>query len=178
MRRRVGLLLLTLLIICASGALACGDKFVVFGQGVRFQRAYAATHPASILVYLKPGSRWTSPESRDRLLTVLRMVGHHPQAVSTVDELQAAMGTGTFDVVLTEFSTLPATTQIVSAARSRATIIPMVFEPAPPQLAELERQNTCTVQVSKRSHELLTVINDVMALRLKGVGEACQRKKA
>ena len=176
--RKLGVLLLIVALNSAATLFACGDKFVVFGQGVRFQRAYAATHPASILVYLKPGSRWTTPENRDRLLSVLRMVGHHPQAVSTVEELQAATATGTFDVLLTEFSTLPAATQAAAMSKKHPTIIPMAFEPTRAELEGFEKQNSCTVAVSKRSHELLTVINDVMASRIKGTGESCQRKRA
>src|SRR5205085_1738780 len=97
MRSRV-LCLVGLLVVSSSNLLACGDKFVVFGQGVRFQRAYAAAHPANILVYLKPGSKWTTPENRERLLTVLRLVGHRPQAVTTLDEFQAAVATSNYDV--------------------------------------------------------------------------------
>src|ERR1700737_769798 len=127
--RKLGVLVLIVALNSVATLLACGDKFVVFGQGVRFQRAYAATHPGSILVFLKPGSRWTTPENRDRLLTVLRMVGHHPQAVTTVEELQAATATGTFDVLLAEFSTLPAATQAAAMSKKHPTIIPMAFEP-------------------------------------------------
>src|SRR5438045_9314277 len=100
--RRAGVCLFVFAIGSAASVFACGDKYVVFGQGVRFQRAYAATHPASILVYLKPGTRWATPENRDRPLGVLRMVGHRPQAVSTIAEAQAAMATKQFDILLAE----------------------------------------------------------------------------
>jgi hypothetical protein len=176
--RRLAVCLLAFGIVSSSNVLACGDKFVVFGQGVRFQRAYAAAHPANILVYLKPGSKWTTPENRDRLLMVLRMVGHRPQAVSTLDELQAAIATGNYDVVLTELSTVSTATEAIASAKMRPTVIPMVFEPSREELKQIERQNSCTVAVTRRSHELLTVINDVMGQRIKGVTEACQRKRA
>lgn len=176
--RRISVLLLVLVAVDASRALACGDKFVVFGQGVRFQRAYAAAHPASIVVYLKPGSGWNSPESRDRLLTVLRMVGHHPQAVSTVEELKAAMTERKFDIVLTEFGTLEPAAKTVAEAKVQAVVIPMAFDPSRTELEKLEQQNSCVVAVSKRSHELLTVINDVMTARVKGLTETCKRKRA
>ena len=170
--------LVGLFLIASSNTLACGDKFVVFGQGVRFQRAYAAAHPANILVYLKSDSKWASPENRERLLTVLRMVGHRPQAVTTLDEFQAAIATSNYDVVLTELGSLPVANETVAAAKVRPTVVPMVFEPSRSELKEIERQNSCTVAVSRRSHELLSVINDVMSQRSKGVTEACQRKHA
>ena len=170
--------LVGLLVLSSSDVLACGDKFVVFGQGVRFQRAYAAAHPANILVYLKPDSKWASPENRERLLTVLRMVGHRPQAVTTLDEFQAAIATSNYDVVLTELSSVQVANETVAAAKVRPTVVPMVFEPTRAELKEIERQNSCTVAVSRRSHELLSVINDVMGQRTKGITEACQRKRA
>jgi hypothetical protein len=165
-------------IVSSSNVLACGDKFVVFGQGVRFQRAYAAAHPANILVYLKPGSKWTTPENRERLLMVLRMVGHRPQAVSTIGEMQAALAAGQFDILLTEFSAVAPATETIAGAGVRPTVIPMVFDPSREELKKIETQNSCAVAVTKRSHELLTVINDAMGQRLKGVNQGCQRKRA
>ena len=35
-------------------AQACGDKFLLLGRGVKFQRAYAAIYPASIVIYAQP----------------------------------------------------------------------------------------------------------------------------
>ena len=46
--------LLTTLSLGAPVLWACGDKFMLVGRGVRFQRAYAAIHPASILILLPP----------------------------------------------------------------------------------------------------------------------------
>lgn len=159
-----------------ANGFACGDKYVVLGRGVRFQRAYAASLPASILVYAPPAAKWASGDTRERLLSTLRLVGHRPDAVSTADELDAALRTGRYDVVLTDFTTLTETSRIGAAAATHPTVIPVVFDPSRGQLAEIEKQNSCVVQFSKRSHELLTIINIVMEERAKGVKEACQRK--
>jgi len=174
--RSIALCVLTVL-VAASGN-ACGDKFVVFGQGVRFQRAYAAAHPANILVYLTRDSKWATTDNRERLLSVLRLVGHRPYAVTTADELQAAIATSNYDVILTELTSVGFVNETIAGAKARPTIVPMVFEPTREQMKEIEKQNSCTVAVSRRSHELLTVINDVMGQRSKGITEACQRKHA
>ena len=176
--RRIVFYLMAFGILSGSGAFACGDKYVVLGHGVRFQRAYAASHPASILVYLKTGSKWSAPENRERLLTALRMVGHHPEAVTTIDELRAAVSTNKYDIVLTEFADLAQAAENVSGATTRPTLVPMVFEPSRQEMAKIELENRCAVQVTKRSHELLSVINTVMDQRGKGIIEACQRKRA
>ncbi len=178
MMRRLGLLLLVACFLPVFKGFACGDKYVVFGQGVRFQRAYAAAHPAAILVYLSPRSKWSAPENRERLLTVLRMVGHHPEAVTTIDELRAAAGTNKYDLVLTEFADFAQASESVATATRRPSVVPMVFEPSREEMSRIEQENRCAVQVTKRSHELLTTINTVMEQRSKGIIEACQRKRA
>ena len=68
--------------------------------------------------------------------------------------------------------------ETIAGAKVRPTVVPMVFDPSREELKEIERQNSCTVAVTRRSHELLTVINDVMGQRIKGITEACQRKHA
>lgn len=176
--RRIGLSLLLLACGFAGDAGACGDKYVVFGQGVRFQRAYAATHPASILVYLKAGTRAATAENRDRLLGVLRMVGHRPQAVSTMSEAQTAIATGQFDILMAEPDDATSLADSVVKSTAHPTVVPLLFDPTKEQIVAIEKQNTCAVQVSKRNHELLTVLNDIMGQRTKGITAACQRKRA
>lgn len=176
--RRFGISLFMIGVLSSPHVFACGDKYVVLGQGVRFQRAYAANHPAAILIYLRPGSKWATDQNRERLLTVLRMVGHRPDAVATLDEMQAALSTNKYDIVLTEFATADQAVGPVGDAKTRPTVVPIVFDPTRAEMAQIEKQNNCTVQVSKRNHELLTVINTVMDQRIKGITEGCRRKSA
>lgn len=167
-----------LVALTASNGFGCGDKFVVFGRGVRFQRAYAAAHPAAILVYSSRSSRIAAAEDRDRLLSVLRLVGHRPHAVTTEEELLAALKSGEFDIVLMDVSESEGVSEKVTHASSRPTIVPLLFNPTREELATIERQNSCAVQFTKRSHELLLVIDDVMKQRLQGASAVCQRKRA
>jgi hypothetical protein len=175
--RRIAAFALASAICLTSDALACGDKYVILGQGVRFQRAYAAAHPANILLFLKSGSKWSAQENRERLVTVLRLVGHHPDTVATIGELQAALGTNKYDVILTEFGTEADVTAVARDSSVHPTVVPVVLDPTRDQMKQLQVNDACAVQLSKRSHELLTVINVVMEQRSKGVTEACERKR-
>ena len=53
-------------------ALACGDKFLLLGRSLRYEEAYAAKHPASVLLYsiprraLRPSIPKSSSSSRKR----------------------------------------------------------------------------------------------------------------
>jgi hypothetical protein len=55
---------------------ACGDKFLLVGRGVRFQKAYAAIHPASILIVVPPKVVKNAAVRDGRLMTALKMAGH------------------------------------------------------------------------------------------------------
>ena len=157
-------------VVASPAALACGDKFVAFGQGVRLQRIYAAEHPAAILIYVRPESPLGQPANRDRLTGLLRLAGHRPQVVSTLAELQGAAATGEYDLVLTE----PADAQSVRDVAKSATVVQILWEPKREQIDQLE----CAAAVSKRSHDLLLVVNDVMEQRHKGVANvSCKRSR-
>ena len=157
-----------------SSVLACGDKFVAFGHGVRLQRIYAAEHPAAILVYLPAGSPLAEPANRDRLSGLLRLAGHRPQVVSSVDEMKGAAATGEFDLILAQ----PADATAARDAAKSAAVIQLLWQPSREDLDRLDQRNECAAPVSKRNHELLFVINDVMEQRHKGVASvSCQRKR-
>jgi len=177
MRRVMSLLLL----VAAAGApktFACGDKFVAFGQGIRFQLIYAAAHPGAILVYLQPGSTLAQPANRDRLVGILRLVGHRPQIVSAPEELLAAVTTGEFDIILTEPAEMMSVAESISAARIAPTVVQLLWEPTRQVLNNIDQQDKCTVAVTKRSHELLIVVNDVMDQRHnRAPSISCQRKR-
>lgn len=169
MKRIAWVLVLTSAAI-APNALGCGDKFVAFGQGIRLQRIYASAHPGAILVYLTPESPLALSANRDRLVNLLRLAGHRPQVVSTRDELRGAAATGEFDIVLTQ----PSEVASVRDAVKSATIVQLLWEPTREELARVE----CAAPVSKRNHELLMVVNDVMEQRHEGVAPvSCPRKR-
>ena len=158
-------------------AVACGDKYVILGQGVRFERAYAAARPATILVYIPASAKLAAPQYRERLITALRLVGHRADAVSTSDELHSAVGANRYDLILTELGTEAELAALARDAQRHPTVIPIVVDPTRDQLRKLHQRDDCVAQFSKQSHELLTTINHVMERREKGVTDACERKR-
>src|SRR5262245_14651920 len=93
---------LTLVASRSQTVSACGDKFVVVGRGVRFDQAYAAIHPASILIVL-PTKNVKSAAVRDsRLLIALKMAGHHVEVVQQQANLAAALGRSRRDIIIVE----------------------------------------------------------------------------
>src|SRR5258707_2934578 len=81
---------------------ACGDKFLMVGRGVRFQRAYAAIHPASILIVLPPKSVKSAAVRDSRLHTALKMAGHSVEVVQPVRLDDAMLRHARYGIVLAE----------------------------------------------------------------------------
>src|SRR5258705_7773965 len=78
---------------------ACGDKFLLLGRGVRFQRAYAAIHPASVLLVIPPKSVKKAAVRDPRLKDALKMAGHRVDVVTAANVRDALSRSG-YDIVL------------------------------------------------------------------------------
>src|SRR5438876_11736581 len=92
---------LTISSISSQVLSACGDKFLMVGRGVRFQRAYASIHPASILIVLPPKSVKSAAVRDSRLQTALKMAGHRVEVVQSVS-IADALVRARYDIVLAE----------------------------------------------------------------------------
>ncbi|HEX9162767.1 MAG TPA: hypothetical protein VF980_13765 [Thermoanaerobaculia bacterium] len=161
-------------LLCGD-AIACGDKFVVFGRGVRFRSAYAATHPAAVLIYMNPASKMPQIEREFRIEAMLKQVGHKPREVSTPEELQTALAGGTYDVVLTDMADVTAVEQVRARTNAKSSIVPTLYNPTADSVSTAQKQYGCLVKAAKRSHDLLLVLDEVMRSRAKGMGDRCQK---
>src|ERR1700730_16519093 len=96
----------------------CGDKFLLVGRGVRFQRAYAAIHPASILIVLPPKSVKSAAVRDSRLQTALKMAGHRVELVQPV-RLDDPLLHARYDIVLAERADAVSIAEILPAGPSK-----------------------------------------------------------
>src|SRR5438552_18265118 len=92
----------------AQGAVhldACGDKLLVLGRGIRFQSRHTP-RAASVLLYL-PATPAGQSMSDPNIESALREAGHTVRAVTTGEDLQGALRSGTYDVVLANITNAP-----------------------------------------------------------------------
>src|SRR4051812_6071733 len=90
----------TAMILQASvAANACGDKFLMLGRGVKFQRAYAAIYPASIVIYAQPQRHATNAIRDPRLQNELKLAGHHVAIVETEAALTQTLKSEPVDLI-------------------------------------------------------------------------------
>jgi vacuolar-type H+-ATPase subunit F/Vma7 len=149
---------------------ACGDKFVVVGRGVRFEQAYAAIHPASILVVL-PTKNVKSAALRDsRLVTALKMAGHHVEVVQQPADLANVVGRSRRDIILVEQADAAALRDIPApAGQPKPTIVGVLESPSSSAVSEAKTQLEYVLTTPSPIARILNLMDDVMKARLESV---------
>jgi DNA-binding NtrC family response regulator len=146
---------------------ACGDKLVVVGRGLKTSRAMGAPHRASILVYADPKGSLPAALEEGHLRKDLERAGHRLRTTTSREEFDAALGTGTYDLVLADFKAAPLLESETKAAASKPTILPTLYNPSDAELAAASRQYSCVVKAPGDQKDYMTVINEAMADRAK-----------
>jgi hypothetical protein len=108
---------------------ACGDKLMMLGRGIRFQSKHTP-RAAAVLLYL-PESATGQPLTDPKLESALREAGHAVRAVTSAAELETALASGTFDVVLANVTNAPELERAKTVAERKAVILPAIYLVAP-----------------------------------------------
>ena len=161
----VGASLLSGIVFLASPvARGCGDKLLVLGRGVRFQRAFKAERPASILI-LTGGSSGGALAKDTELQEALKQAGHRLQAVADPGALHQVLRSGKYDVVLADLSDAAGLVQEAQTAPSRPTVVPVMYKPDKSARDAAAKQYSRVLKVPGRAGEYLAAIDEVMKQR-------------
>jgi hypothetical protein len=155
----------------AAVAAACGDKFILLGRGARVARS---KYPSTILIYMNPSSRVPAADKEFRLEAVLKAAGHKAQVAETQGEVQKALASGKYDLVLADSVDVPELRKEAGATASKPLVLPILYNPTPDELATAEKEANCAVRPSKQSRDLLIVVDQTMQDRRKGTGASCE----
>src|SRR5687768_3844693 len=118
---------------------ACGDKLMMLGRGIRFQSKHTP-RAAAVLLYL-PDSATGLALTDPKLESALREAGHAVRAVTSPSDLETALSTGTFDVVLANVTHAPELEKARSVAERNAVVLPAIYLVAPGSLAANKQQS-------------------------------------
>jgi ABC-type amino acid transport substrate-binding protein len=152
-------------LLSGTAALACGDKLLAIGRGVRFQRAYAERQ-ANLVIYSN-GAQNGATLSSTGLQTTLKRAGHKLQIVQDGLQLDDALKSGRVDVVLVDFTDLGGITRLLRSAPSKPVIVPILFKPSKAELAAAQKEYKFALKASADEFQYLTAIDEAMKARLK-----------
>jgi len=166
----------------ANTAYACGEKLLTLGRGIRFQSRHSP-RPASVLLYL-PQSASGRPLSDPNLESALREAGHAVRAVTTSADLESALRSSTYDVVLANVTDAPTLERAQALTAGNAVVLPAVYLVAPTPQAKrqtkIDRDSAAKtfgvmVEVPGRPGHYCAAVDKAMELKLKRERSSARR---
>ena len=183
---------LVILIAVAASALsqgavplhACGDKLMMLGRGIRFQSKHTP-RAASVLVYL-PESATGQALTDPKLESALREAGHSVRAVTSAADLESALRTGTFDVVLANVTHAPELERAQAVASGAAVVLPAIYLVKPGAQPISKQQSKTDIEKASKDFAVIVevpgrpgyychAVDEAMELKLKREQAASRR---
>ena len=152
----VGLLVLTGM-GPANDLLACGDKFLIIGRGTRFQRA-TFRRPANILIYSDANSTLTQSLGNVPVAATLSKAGYRTTSVSGALELENALRSGSWDLVVTDLAGGSAIRGRVQGANAPL-VLPVAYKPTKQDLNAAKKDFKAVVKGPIKSQYFLDVVD-------------------
>jgi len=158
------------LVLSQGIAAGCGDKFVLIGGATRVHRS---KFPSRVLVYMNPNSRMPAAEKKFHVEATLNAAGHKAKLVESLTEVQSALESGKYDLVLADYADVPDLRRRCGSIAGKPAVLPLLYEPTAAELAAAEKEANCLVRPSNKSSDLLTVIDETMKDRREGTAPNC-----
>ena len=163
---------------------ACGDKLLMLGRGVKFQSKHTP-RAAAVLLYL-PESATGLALTDPKLESALREAGHAVRAVTSRADLESALSTGTFDVVLANVTQAPELERAQAVVGHNSVVLPAIYlvapgvQPISKQQSKADRDKAAKdfaviVQVPGRPGHYCHAVDEAMELKLKREKTATQK---
>ena len=93
--------------------------------------------------------------------------------METEAEVEKALDSGKYDIVLADFADVPDLQKKCGTSASKPAVLPLLYKPTAAELSAAEREANCLVRPSRKSSDLLAVIDETMKDRQKGVAPNC-----
>jgi len=171
---RKAFLIVFLFLICSMllpvSSYSCGDKFLVIGRGLRYERAHAAAHPGSILIYADSGAT-------KELQSYLKLAGHKVETAGDENKLWSSLKSARYDVVLVNMNDIGMLEAKIISTPSKPTVVPVIYTSKGADLTAAQKQYSCVLKNDKKNRDSVAVIDAVMASRAKGKPVMCEWSK-
>jgi hypothetical protein len=153
-------------VVCAHGAdvTACGDKFLLLGRSIGYDKILKASRPGTVLIYSSPA---LPPAFGDgRFSALMELAGHHQHSVTDAASLEHALATGKIDLVVVDAALSEDIANHVRAS-SNALVIPVVSRMPKARRTELERKFGTVLELPADARKVIDVLDKAMTLRAK-----------
>ena len=160
-------------VLAPAAVQACGEKLLALGRMIRFESRHSP-RPASVLLYA-PQSAAGRPLADPNLESALKEAGHAVRAATTIADLETALGSGGYDVVLANITDAPEIEKAQAVATAHAVVLPAIYLFTPAQAKEQSKADRAAasktfgvlVEVPGRPGHYCAAVDKAMDLKLK-----------
>jgi hypothetical protein len=159
----------------APVTLACGDKLVPLGGGVRFEQIHVSRHPGKIILFLNPTSKLPAANHEFHLSAALQRAGHAVHTVASRQELEQALQTGNPDLVVMDWSDVVQLQAELQLESGSPPILPVLYRPTAEELLAAREHTSCAAPAAKRNGRRTVVqsVEQLLERRGKGLPAGC-----
>jgi hypothetical protein len=156
-------------LLCAVGVTAvdrltaCGDKYLNIGVGTRYQRSTAERRASAVLVYANAGSELSRLVATLSVQDAMRKAGYVPAFASTSADLDLALTTRTWDVIVVDGrDTQAVVLRLQKPAGTR--VVPVLSKPTKEELKQAEKAYDVVLNTPSKNRAFVDVVDDAMDL--------------
>ena len=166
--------LLALSLLGPSVALACGDKLVVLGGGVRFERVFQSRNPGKVIVFANPATKLGTANKEFNLGHALTHAGHTVQVVETRADLERLIVETHPDLVVMDWADAEGMRADLAARGDAPAILSVLYRPTAAELAAAQAQRHCVAEATKRKgRSVMRTIEEMMQNKQAGIPIMC-----
>ena len=151
---------------------ACGEKLLAMGRMIRFESRHSP-RPATVLLYAPQSA---GPLADANLESALKEAGHAVRAATTIADLESALASGSYDVVLANITDASEIERAQAVTVAHAVVLPAIYLFAPTQQAKdqakvdravASKDFGVLVEVPGRPGHYCAAVDKAMELKLK-----------
>ena len=157
-----------LILLSGTGALtgslasACGDKFLIVGRCVSYQRFHRAPHPGSLLLVWSASSKDGFSVRDPDLAQTLAHAGHQVTVLEDPGKLEEALTSGHFDLVLADIADADHFEQTIQEKSTRTRIVRIMSQATKAELTNAKKQHKHVLVASSKRGRIVAAIDGAM----------------
>ena len=164
-RALVAILSAGMAVCCGVSALACGDKLLVLGRGIRLE-ALLGNRTAKILAYQHAGTHGAELIADPEFQSALRGARYQLRVVRDTEELEVALRLGEYDLLLSDIADTNAIERTLKSAATPPAVIPILYQSSKADLALVEKRYRYNLKAPRKAGRNLSVIEQALETKL------------
>jgi hypothetical protein len=147
----------------AERVAACGDKYLNLGLGTHYRRSSAERRSAAILIYANTGTELSRLLAAFSVEAAMRKAGYEPLFAFSNADLDAALRTRRWDVIVVDGHDTPSVVQRLQKTAGPH-VVPVLSRPTKNELKQAELTYDTVLNTPSRNRAFVDVVDDALDL--------------